>query len=422
MFYKGTMRLTTQTKYLNSSYSMHGMRKKEELKKNYANKNNVNITESKPAQAISFGGIFNPASVTKTGYKLVEFVNENEAAYNAIYSLIVAGILKPAAVLNMPGSEDKDKQMVATKNFLNAFIGAFLGATISGGFFKKIIDNIKNNRELITINDKGVLGVVSESSIVAFKQAEEILKKELKTEPTSQQIVQKAKELVKNVKDNHLKAFEKNPEFLKELKENAETFVKNDKVKHYKTALNDSFDSVWKNALGGPVAISKAMVASALLPIVLNAIFGKRNKAKELEQKRKDASLLLNTKQFNQEKANFKPFNKTNEQNNISFKGNILNSAINKTTRVVEEAVMSPVGKGIVEAFAKNSKKISARMGDIESFAITGYWIQNTMRSKKIEQDRKFGFNLHTGLVTLVSSAAAFIIDWSLDGLIEKGI
>ena len=49
--------------------------------------------------------------------KTVEFVYDNEVAYNAIYALLVAGVLKPMCVLNMPGSEDKDKQMVATKNF-----------------------------------------------------------------------------------------------------------------------------------------------------------------------------------------------------------------------------------------------------------------------------------------------------------------
>ena len=76
-------------------------------------KNKINTRENtelnRPARAISFGG---SASLINSGKKLfnstVEFVNENEVAYNAIYSIIVAGILKPLFVLNMPGSEDKD--------------------------------------------------------------------------------------------------------------------------------------------------------------------------------------------------------------------------------------------------------------------------------------------------------------------------
>ena len=54
------------------------------------------------------------------------------------------------------------------------------------------------------------------------------------------------------------------------------------------------------------------------------------------------------------------------------------------------------------------------------SFAITGYWLQNTARSKKIEPSQKLGLNVHTALVTIVSSTAALIIDSALDGVIDK--
>ena len=50
-------------------------------------------------------------------------------------------------------------------------------------------------------------------------------------------------------------------------------------------------------------------------------------------------------------------------------------------------------------------------MGDLESGLITTYWVVNTHNSKKIDPDQKLGLNVHTILVTLVSSTVAFIVD-----------
>ena len=448
MFCKGTMKLNTQNQYLNlyNSQKTHKLRDiknaQGDMRKQNAIKLQQNTISNRPAQAISFGGLFD------TGFKLVEFVNDNEAAYNAIYSLLVAGILKPYAVMHMPGSEDKDKQMVATKNFLQAFIGAFLGLTIGGGVVKKAIDNIKNNLKLIVINEETKkLEVLPETSQKALEVAEDIIKKGknsfvnkfhiavkeassadgfekaktfIKTlnkgidyNPTLEEILDKSKEITKNVRDEHLKIFAKNPDFVEMLKSNVI-------LKNKKTAIYDAYESFWKNSTGSLTAIGKAMIASALLPPVLNAMFGKRNKEKEETLKKKSTTLLLNTKQFTQEKANFKPFikNDTNKKD-MAFKGAIGKigaTAADILTSGVEKASISPVGELCARALSW-FKKPSPRMADLESFMITGYWIQNTARSKKIEPSQKPGFILHTGLVTLVSSACALAIDWALDGL-----
>ena len=124
---------------------------------NLEKKNDYKYNIKRPAQAISFGGSAVSMSdkfiQNKFLNKVIGFVNENEAAYNAIFSLFVAGMLKPFVVLNMPGSEDKDKQIVATKNFLQAFLGSFFGITITGGIVKKSVDIINNNLELIDIDE-----------------------------------------------------------------------------------------------------------------------------------------------------------------------------------------------------------------------------------------------------------------------------
>ena len=109
----------------------------------------------------------------------------------------------------------------------------------------------------------------------------------------------------------------------------------------------------------------------------------------------------------------------TNVGYNISFKGNILSSAIDGTATIIEKAGMSSFGEAATKTVSR-FKKPSARMADLESIIITGYWVQNTLRSRKIEPSQKLGLNVHSILVTIVSSTAAFIIDWALDGLIDK--
>ncbi len=442
MFYKGTMELRTQNyeHYLKNTqyYSRFGKaQNKQAQSKEAQNKQaeiQLNTRISKPAKALSFGGLFD------TGFKLVEFVNENEAAYNAIYSLFVAGILKPVAVMNMPGSEEKDKQMIATKNFLQAFLGSFLGLTVGGGFVKKIIDNIDNNLKLLTIDKKtGTMGVLAETSKEALKIAENILKKEknsfankiktgfaqaqnakgfskfssffnvlnhgVKYEPSVDEILQKSKSITRNFKENHLQIFAKQPEFSKMLKDNV-------LLKGAETEMLDSYKTFWKNSTGGGTAIMKAMIASALLPPVLKLIFGKKNKQKE-EEKLNNQNILNTSKTFLNEKSTlYKSFN-----NKVNFTGNTLDGAINLSTLALEKASVSKTGQFFPKALSA-AKKPSARMGDIESVLITLYWIQNTIRSKKIDPEQKFGFCLHTGLVTLVSSTAAFILDAALDPVI----
>ena len=109
---------------------------------------------------------------------------------------------------------------------------------------------------------------------------------------------------------------------------------------------------------------------------------------------------------------------------NLTFKGNVaskvLEGAINGTASLVEKAGLSQNFGEPVTKFVSRFKKPSARVADIESFIITGYWFQNTARNKKIEPSQRLGLNIHSSLVTIVSSTAAFIIDWALDGIIKK--
>lgn len=424
-------------------------------------------TEIRPARAISFGGSVNSTGkfAQKTLDALIEnknlasrgvnylitALNENEAAYNAIYSLVLAGMIKPALVLRMPGSEDKDKQLVATKNFVQAFIGTFLSYTIGGGFIKKAIDVVKNNIKLIdSIDDNGNIKSLEATSEKALELAQNMIIKEQKglfkkvksasksvknvqgTKkigtffkalakkeeyiPDIDVIAKKANDMVGNFNKGHLKIFEKNKSFVKDLK------YKTKNAKSGTTYL-DAFETLWKNSTGALTSIGKAKISSILLPVVVAALFGKKNLEKEMAKKEQERqnkakeTTLSNNTSFKNQQAQFRQMMNKNVAP-ISFSGKHLDKGIDVLAKGVEYAGMSKPGEALAKLLSKSKKPI-ARMGDVESFAITGYWLQNTARNKKIEKSQKLGLNVHTALVTLVSSLSAFIIDAALDKVID---
>ena len=443
-------------------------------------KHNTENNTIRPAKAVSFGGsavseatkivngIKNNAKISqklselssKAGdtfiqngplNKVIDFVFDNEAAYNAIYSMLIAGILKPLLVLKTKDTDEKDKQMIATKNFLQAFLGSFLSFTISGKIIKKAVDITKSNRKLINISDDlKEIKVVDKTSQVAKELAEDVLKKEhsafkdkiqlakkafkenqgtekftraakeffkkIDFEPTEEAIKDKAEELVKTC-EKHIDIFKKNPNFLKKLKENFQGI--NDK-----STLSEAYDSFWKNIAGSPVAILKAKVASLLLPGVVAFIFAKKTLEMQQQKSERKNYAFSNTtlgasENFKNVQKQFENYlNKSSKQ--ISFTGSASGILIDNIAKTIESASMSNFGEKAVNILAK-TKKPSARMADIESALLTCYWVQNTARSKKIDPDQKLGLNIQSVLVTLVSSTCALALDTLLDGLIKKG-
>ncbi len=444
------MKLNNKISYISHSQlsNKHKLRATNFERMKEANRTHINTQEAKnigisrPAKALSFSGSAISMSEkfvkSKAVNGLTKFVNNNEAAYNAIYSLLIAGIIKPAVVMHMPGSDDKDKQLIATKNFLQAFLGCFMGLTIGGGFVKKSFDIIKNNLNLIKVNEDDTLSVVKATSEEALEVAKKklisentglgakfanaknmaktsqglskvgnfakTLFKKVEYEPTDDAIAKKAVDVVDHFKANHKHIFAKNIDFVKKVKTDS--------------ATGDAFVSFWKNSTGAATSIAKAKVASVLLPIVVGVLFGKKTYDKHKKQAQQEMpSTLLNSAAFKKEKEQFDLA--LNKQNQIPFKGNLLNKGIEKLAVGIENVAMTTAGEKAVKTLSKMPKP-SARMADLESAMITAYWVQNTTRSKKIDPDQKLGLNVHTILVTLVSSTCAFIIDMLFDKPVDK--
>ncbi len=448
-----------------SEQNMHRLRASEFSEKRHNNKQNNNVI--RPAQAISFGG--SAISLTEKFVesspvnKLIDFVDKNEVAYTAIYSLLVAGILKPMAIIAQTGDDDKDGQIIATKNFLQAFIGTFLGLTIGGGFVKKIWNNLENHLKLFDIDKDDNLKTLSENSSKAKEISEELIKKEhnripdklkeakklfsentglkrisgffnglfreINYKPDEDEIAAKSKELISNFNNNHKQIFEKNPKFLKELVKNMKEVESNpisaqaNLGKGNKSQLSEAFASFWKNSSNVMTVVAKAKISSFLLPSVMAFFFAKKNAEAEMKKQgtgktSENPSTLVNSKAFKETEGKFGAF-KTENNKNIAFTG-LLDTMLDKSVQLFEKAAMSKPGEAIVQGMHKVAKKPSPRMGDIESFGLTAYWVGSTAMSKKIETDQKLGLCVHSVLVSLISSAAALLIDTITDPIVNK--
>ncbi|MBR5304807.1 MAG: hypothetical protein IKU37_08285 [Candidatus Gastranaerophilales bacterium] len=394
---------------------------------------------NRPARAISFGGSAGlTKAINKGWHGLIEGAYNNEVVFNSFYALLVAGILKPMAVLNMPGSEDKDKQIVATKNFLQAFIGSLLSFTIGGKIVNKAVETINIDLDLIEDvikqeNGKKIVKTIDPGSKKALKIAKEALlsknKKVKNYSPTIDQIRDKAIEIIKDFEDHRKEHFDKNPDFVKLLKDDkatvepsrlkkfliskTENLPEMFQVKASKQTINDGYRTLWKRSSEFFTALGKAKISTILLPSVMALLFTKKNLEKQMLEESKRNNLAKNKTLANNQEKIREMMNKSNQQ--ISFKGG-LNSML---TSGIECIGNTEIGAKLAK-FIASFNKPSARMGDFESFAITAYWLQNTARSKKIEPSQKLGLNVHSALVTIVSSTASFIIDWSLDFIIDK--
>lgn len=428
--------------------------------------NKQNNTANRPAQAISFGG--SALSLTEKFVesapvnKLVNFVDENEVAYNAIYSLFIAGILKPMVVIAQTGDQDKDGQIIATKNFVQAFIGTFLSLTIGGGFVKKIWNNLEANLKLFDIGKDDKLKTVSENSDKAKEIAKDFVIKDhnripdkigqakkmfnegsglkkvsgffnglfrgIDYKPSEEEVSSKAKELVSNFNKNHKQIFEKNPEYLKKLVKNMKEVelnpisAQNLLGKEQKSQLSDAFSTFWKRSSDVATVIAKAKISSLLLPTVMGILFAKKNAQaqakKQEEQAVKNSSTLTSSKAYKETEEKFAAF-KNGGNKNIAFTG-FVDKALDKSVSVFENAAMSKPGEALVEGVSKLAKKPSARMSDVESIGLTAFWVADTAMSKKIDSDQKLGLSTHNILVTAISSVSALILDAITDPVVDK--
>ncbi len=315
--------------------------------------------------------------------KLLNAVNENEAKFEAVMALGFAGVLKPLCVLAMPGAEMEDKEMAATKNTVSAMIGFCLSCIILN--------------------------------------------------PCSNAV----NKILKSFKSKNPTKYIKDPEYVKAL-----LSEEIDVAKKHQSTLADSFKSTFKKM--GDIGVSplKAATTIALTPVVMKAIFGdkkKKNKNKTSDVRRFGVMNSIKMDNINKSKGingsklqnntpSFKgsPKQKSEDsKNDVSFKG--LGSLRQKYNDALSEKIANAMGslattqpfRSLVDTFARFDKP-TARWSDLASVAITFFYINNTRKSEKIDEERKLPLMINNGMITIASSGVAFAIDKYTDKPMEN--
>ena len=320
--------------------------------------------------------------------KVLHSVDKNEAFYEAAVALVVAGMLKPLCVLAMPGAEKEDKEMAATKNFVSAFVGFGVSNLILGpcsNAVNKITDSFSSSN------------------------------------PTK---------YVKDIK--YVEA------------------LKNDNlVGTAKSTLGEAFKSSYKKFPDLGVSPLKAGITIALTPIVLNSIFkkDKKDKAKKMKPVENPMSKMsvMNSIRIDSTKKTSEPSFKGGLNSSPSFKGgdrvsqviDLSKETIKKTGLLgtIKNGYTDALGEPIAKLYGKLSgtkaarkiiegtshfDKPSPRWSDLASFAITFFYVNNTRKSEKIDEDRKLPLMINNVMVTAASSAAAATLDKITDKPMEN--
>ena len=320
--------------------------------------------------------------------KVLHSVDKNEAFYEATVALVVAGLLKPICVLAMPGAEREDKEMAATKNAVSAGIGFLLSNLIlspCSNAVNRITKSFNTTNPTKYVKDKQYINALTEEALVGSA----------------------------------------------------------------KSTLGDSFKSSFKKFADIGVSPLKAGVTIALTPIVLNLLFKKDEKKKAKKMKPIDNPI---NKMAVMNSIRMDSTNKTEEVspsfkgnlNQPSFKGDKVSETIEIASEVVKKKGLlgqakdlytNALGEPIARLFGKAATtkpaqwivekashfdKVSPRWSDLASVAITFFYVNNTRKSKKIDEERKLPLMINNVMVTAASSLAAFLIDKYTDKPMEE--
>lgn len=161
-------------------------------------------------------------------------------------------------------------------------------------------------------------------------------------------------------------------------------------------------NQIIKQTSGFVTAIPKSMFTIALIPVLMDFIFNKKNKK---------------SKENNSIKPNQnvpKVFQEIHNQrkSNVSFKGGINNLI----TKGIAEVINNPKVQNLVKKSNINEANIARNVSIATDLLISGSFVASTQKSKKIEKERKKPLILNH----LISMGAFLACAYNVDNFIQK--
>lgn len=202
--------------------------------------------------------------------------------------------------------------------------------------------------------------------------------------------------------ENAVKQIDKSPEkflnkkTIKALQGSAKTLAES---KNYKFATQ-----VMKLSAGLISAIPKAILTVSLIPIVKNALFGKKEKEKEIKKNKN-----INEQLFSEYNSVFSP---SFQKYQPSFKG-----VSTVTAKGLGKILNNNTIQNLAKTFSPKDADIARNISMATDILLTTSFIHQTMKNKEIEKERKKPLIYNN----LISTEVSLVGGFTIDKMVKKG-
>lgn len=204
-------------------------------------------------KTIKKGGIL----TSKWFNKLTEYSNEHNVATSALIALGLAGVLRPATIMTLPGKKDKEDKIYASGHSMASAILGFVASVIITSPLDGAVKKLFGTNGYLKDKDGNIIKDKDGNPQIFSKKLVELLEKE------------KALEAKANLRDETGKIVDK---------ASREAYKA---VQKHRAAL----EVLSKNIPDWIIAVPRSILTIALIPPILKYVFGVEKKKKPEPQK-----------------------------------------------------------------------------------------------------------------------------------------
>ncbi len=345
--------------------------------------------------------------------KLALSAKEHNIGTSALIALGLAGVMRPATIMALPGKKDKEDKIYASGHSMASAILGFIVSVIVTSPLDGAVKKLFNGGGYLKDKDGNIVKGKDGKPVALSKKLVELAEKEKALE----KLATDRDPITKKIKD---KAARETWKGIKNLRSTLETFAKN---------LPELF-----------IAVPRATLTIALIPPILKYVFGveKKKKPETPSANNPNASAVLTSMNF----INKPVFQKLKDgvsdkpTNKPSFTGNVAGEAAQAAVRAAEEksGIFKPfntfydkctdfiakhfTGKLVdskpmnyIAENLKDSSNLYQHCLTAGSLVTSGLYMEKTLTNDKLDKDRKKTLAVNQGLTFVLSTIGAYTLD-----------
>lgn len=254
----------------------------------YREKNNAGVYENNRGYSTDYCGSFTgkseaAATVMKKGgiltstwfNKLLTCSKKHNVSTSALVALVLAGVLRPAMIMTLPGEKDKEDKIYASGHSMASAILGFIASVILTSPLDTAVENLFNNNGYLKTSNEDDGKLVTEKLKDNTEKPKVFSKKLTKIGRIEKSLEQRA-----NLRDEAGK-------------------IINRKSRELFKAMNrhrDALNTLLKMIPDFIISVPRAILTIALIPPILKYVFGVEKKKAPEQQKENNNMQPQNTK------------------------------------------------------------------------------------------------------------------------------